>query len=74
MAHDAYAPGPSGTYPWFPRLADGSPDWRAVVGKEARRTDDGRWLTTQRRGTESVLIDLTPRDPDGNPLVIPVLG
>ncbi len=73
MAHDAYAPGSSGNYPWFPRLADGSPDWRAVVGKEARQTDDGRWVTTQRLDENSVLIDLTPRDPDGNPLVIPVL-
>ena len=77
MAHDAYAPGPSGTYPWFPRLADGSPDWRAVVGKEAIRTDDGRWVTTQRPtqrlGQDSVLIDLTPRDANGSPLVIPVL-
>ena len=74
MAHDAFAPGPGGNYPWFPRLADGSPDWRAVVGKEARRTDDGRWLTTQRLGQDSVLIDLTPRDADGVPLVIPVLS
>jgi len=74
MAHDAYAPGPSGDFPWFPRFADGSPDFQAAVGKDARRTDDGRWLTTQRLGDESILIDLTPRDPDGNPLVIPVLG
>ena len=78
MAHDAFAPGPGGNYPWFPRLPDGSPDWRAVVGKEAIRTDDGRWLTTQRTtqrlGQDSVLIDLTPRDADGAPLVIPVLS
>ena len=74
MARDAFAPGSGGDYPWFPRLADGSPDWRAVVGKEAIRTDDGRWVTTQRLGQDSVPIDLTPRDPDGNPLVIPVLG
>ncbi len=73
MAHDAYAPGPSGTYPWFPRLPDGSPDWRAVVGKEARQTEDGRWVTTQRLGEDSVLIDLTPRDANGSPLVIPTL-
>jgi len=48
-----------------------------VVGKEAIRTDDGRWLTTQRPtqrlGQDSVSIDLTPRDANGNPLVIPVL-
>jgi len=44
-----------------------------VVGKEAWRTDGGRWLTTQRLGQDSVLIDLTPRDANGSPLVIPTL-
>jgi len=44
-----------------------------VVGKEARQTEDGRWVTTQRLGEDSVLIDLTPRDANGSPLVIPTL-
>lgn len=82
MAHDAYDPGPDGTYPWFPRLPDGSPDWPRVVGGDAYRTEDGRWLT----GTHSrprrpswhtghaVLIDVTPRDPDGNAINPPTIA
>ncbi len=73
MAHDAFSPGPSGDYPAFPRLPDGSPDWRRVVGADARFVD-GRWLTTQRAPSgEIVVVDLTPRDASGSPINPPTL-
>ncbi len=56
MARDALDPG-DGSYPAFPRLSDGSWDTgRMPVGIHSQ---DGE------------LIDLTPRHPDGSPIVPP---
>ncbi len=73
MAHDALAPG-DGTYPHFPRYEDGSPNFRAVVGVDAW-FENGVWLTTQRAADGSrVVIDVTPRLPDGTPINPPTLA
>lgn len=62
MAHDAFDPGPDGTYPYWPRKPDGSWDEaRMPTGERYQRTPDGR----------IVLIDITPRKPDGTPIVPP---
>ncbi|WP_030458346.1 hypothetical protein [Kitasatospora sp. NRRL B-11411] len=79
MTLDALDPGPDGTYPYFPRDAEGRPVWSddptglpptnagapMLRGVQHMRAPDhpGRWLA----------IDLTPRHPDGQPINPPVL-
>jgi len=64
MAVDAFDPGPDGNYPWWPRLPDGTPDpARMPTGLHRHRTPTG----------ETVLVDMTPRDPDGVPIVPPTI-
>lgn len=59
MAGDALDPGPSGDYPHWPRTPGGSWDTgRMPVGVHWQ---DGR------------RVDLTPRHPDGSPIVPPDL-
>lgn len=58
-AVDALDPGPNGDYPNWPRLPDGTPD--------PERMPTG--LTTQ----DGVPIDVTPRAPDGTPIVPPLI-
>lgn len=57
MAQDALDPGPDGSYPYMPRLPDGSIDpERMPRGTRLQRTPDG----------DVVLIDVTPSNtPDG---------
>lgn len=74
MAHDALDPGPDGTYPYFPRLPDGSPAWsdRCPPGYHGGRMPRG----THRQRTPSgevVMIDMTPYDSAGNPIDPPTL-
>ncbi len=59
MARDAFDPGPNGDYPYWPRKADGTPD--------ADRMPTGEHMQ------DGVLIDLTPRKPDGTPITPPTL-
>jgi len=62
MANDALDPGPLGDYPWWPRNAEGSWDTeRMPTGERLQRTPDGG----------VVRIDVTPRHPDGTPIVPP---
>ncbi len=62
MARDALEPGPDGSYPNWPRKPDGSLDEeRMPTGLHWQVTPDGR----------RVLIDLTPRDTNGNPISPP---
>lgn len=65
MARDAFDPGPLNNYPYWPRKADGTPD--------SARMPTG--VTTQKDPTtgKSVRIDLTPRTPDGVPIVPPTI-
>lgn len=64
MTRDAFDPGPNGDYPWWPRDAEGRP----ILGPGA----EGRMPTglTSQRGR---LIDVTPRHPDGTPIVPPTI-
>jgi hypothetical protein len=59
MAQDAFDPGPNGDYPHWPRLPDGTPD-------PAR-------MPTGLHSQDGVVIDLTPRHPDGTPIVPPTI-
>jgi hypothetical protein len=76
MANDAFDPGPDGTYPYWPRRPDGRPagiglpvtndaereaEERMPSGLHYQRTPEGR----------RVLVDLTPRHPNGEPIVPP---
>jgi hypothetical protein len=62
MARDALEPGPDGSYPNMPRNPDGTIDReRMPTGLAWQVTPDGR----------RVLIDLTPRDANGNPISPP---
>lgn len=64
MTNDALDPGPDGSYPHWPRMADGSPDpVRMPSGVRRQRTPEG----------DHVLVDLTIRDADGQPIVPPTL-
>jgi hypothetical protein len=78
MPHDALDPGLDGSFPWFPRLPDGSPAW-------ADRVPAGYAGPVMRRGVEKVRVwggnrngdlvefDVTPRDAAGNPINPPVI-
>ncbi len=57
MAHDALDPGPLSNFPHWPRNPDGS--W------------DTTRMPTGLHRERGVLIDLTPRRPDGSPIVPP---
>ncbi len=73
MAHDALDPGPDGTYPFFPRLSDGSPAWADRCPPDYTGTRMPRGVTTIVRGGQRYLIDQTPRDASGAPIDPPVL-
>jgi hypothetical protein len=61
VANDALDPGPDGDYPWFPRLADGSWDVERMPVGNHKHWDGEKW----------VIVNLTPRHPDGSPIVPP---
>lgn len=64
MAVDAFDPGPDGSYPYWPRNADGTPD--------ADRMPTGVHVQLDRRGNRTK-VDLTPRHADGTPIVPPTI-
>jgi hypothetical protein len=65
MPNDALDPGPDGTYPYWPRTAEGEWDEvRMPTGEHyQRRKSDGKVFR----------VDLTPRQTDGTPIVPPDL-
>lgn len=64
MPNDALDPGPDGTYPHWPRRPDGTPDpERMPTGVRLQKTRDGG----------VVAVDLTPRHPDGSPIIPPTI-
>lgn len=77
MATDALDPGPDGDYPYFPRDAQGRPIW----SESAADNPDGG--THMPRGNQRmrapdtagrlILVDLTPRLPDGTEMAPPVI-
>lgn len=65
MARDALEPGPGNTYPAWPRKSDGTPDpARMPTGTHSQKVP-----ATGRR----VKVDVTPREPDGTPIVPPTI-
>lgn len=79
MANDAFDPGPNGEYPFWPRRPDGKPAGCGhPITSPADLAAEQQMPTGTRKhrvpGTgEVVLIDLTPRHPDGSPIVPPDL-
>ncbi len=81
MARDALDPGPDGTYPYFPRRADGTPYWseneltdgEVIMVNGVRVAPMPRGLRTIYRGGSAIAIDVTPTTPDGTPINPPVL-
>jgi hypothetical protein len=84
MAEDAFDPGPNGTFPHWPRRPDGRP---AGIGLPITE-DDPELAQAEREAEERmptglhyqrtpegnhVLVDLTPRYPDGEPIIPPDL-
>jgi len=69
MAEDALDPGPDGTFPHWPRKPDGTPDpERMPTGTHPQRV--------RGRGPNSgrvVIVDVTPRHPDGTPIEPPTI-
>ena len=73
VVHDAFDPGELGDYPWFPRNLDGSPCWSDSPAADGVRTPDGVIpMPRGRRWQKGTLIDLTPRNSDGTPIVPPI--
>ncbi len=85
MTQDAFEPGPSGTYPAFPRRLDGSPAWSDAAttdGIPVPGRGPGGLVTPMPRGIrfqlmhktgERIQIDMTPRGPGGVPINPPTL-
>ena len=81
MAHDALSPG-DGSYPYFPRHADGTPAWSDTPETDGQGVVNAQGVTVApmprgvryilRRG-QRIATDLTPRDANGNPIVVPPL-
>ena len=63
--NDALAPGPGGNFPNWPRRPDGSPDPARMPTGVHRQKVPGK--------ARRVLIDQTPRNPDGTPIVPPTI-
>jgi len=70
MVLDAFDPGPLGAYPNFPRNPDGSPCWSDTAAADATVTPMPRGLHVW----HGRLMDMTPRDTDGTPIVVPTLA
>lgn len=77
MARDAFEPGEDGSYPAFPRLADGSPAWSDSAATDGIPVDGvtpmPRGLRTTLYEGKRVVIDVTPRGPGGVLLDPPTL-
>lgn len=72
MANDALDPGPSNTFPFFPRWSDGTPAWGDSSKTDGQKSDRGQALMPRgirhiRRDDERIAVDVTPRGPDGTP-------
>ena len=75
MANDALEPGPNGDYPFFPRDAEGYPCWEGDGRTPVHGAPMPRGVRRHRipQTGEVVLIDITPRQPDGTPIDPPVI-
>jgi hypothetical protein len=77
MAGDAFEPGPDGSYPFFPRRADGSPLWSDSAETDGKQVDGvtpmPRGLRYMTRDGARITVDVTPRNPDGSAINPPTL-
>lgn len=78
MPNDALDPGPENTFPWFPRLADGSPAWADsapadYAGPVVRRGVECVRVWGGNRHGDLVAFDITPFDATGAPINPPVI-
>lgn len=77
MAVDALDPGPDGDYPYFPRDAEGIPVWLDTAGESmSSGTAMPRGIQRMRNPADPgrlVVVDITPRMPDGSPINPPVI-
>lgn len=76
MTTDALDPGPDGDYPYFPRDAQGRPVWSESAADPEGGTHMPRGNQRMRApGTAGrlVLVDLTPRLPDGTEITPPIV-
>lgn len=79
MAEDAFDPGPLNNFPHWPRRPDGRPAGIGlpVTTPEEQEAEERMPTGTRKHrvpGTgEVVFIDLTPRHPNGEPIVPPDL-
>lgn len=78
VAVDAFDPGPDGTYPHFPRDAQGQPVWAdSPTGLPVANGGDPMPRGVQRMrdpGSGRVLlVDVTPRQPNGEPINPPAV-
>jgi len=81
VAQDAFEPGPSTTYPAFPRRLDGAPAWSddaATDGVPMPGRGPGGLVTPMPRGIRpgpgGTVLDVTPRGLGGIPIVPPTLA
>ncbi len=75
MPVDAYDPGPSGDFPYWPRDAEGRP---ITTQEQARAAGSGTYVPTGTRLEPDAHgqlrpVDLTPRTPSGEPIVPPTI-
>jgi len=76
MAIDALDPGPDGDYPYFPRDAQGRPLWSDTDPAPEGGTVMPRGVQTMRDPANPgriVIVDVTPRLPDGSPIEPPTI-
>jgi hypothetical protein len=74
MTTDALDPGEDGTYPHFPRDAEGRPLWSNSAATDGREVDGQAPMPRgTRRAAGGRVIDLTPTGPDGQPVDPPDL-
>ncbi len=77
MPVDALDPGPDGTYPYWPRDAAGKPintQADAEAAGSGTYMPHGKELSADRdRDGYRKVHDLTPRTPDGQPIVPPTI-
>lgn len=77
MPLDALDPGPGGTYPHFPRDRNGTPLWSRTEQTDGQPVEGVVPMPTGeraiRRNGVRLLIDVTPRDAQGQPINPPTL-
>ncbi len=72
MAVDAFDPGPKNDHPFFPRDSQGRPLWSDHQGTDKTAGDNGAApMPRGWRREHGRQVDVTPRKPDGTPMIPP---